>query len=890
MLGDRPRRAHRRAAPRSFDEAWRIQRELVAPDRQHPDLPALPYLASGRGRRASIQLQRLAGNTAVTRLIEAQRTAEEREGDCGCGGCASCGGATVSRQTNVPVVQRQPEGEDPWARRPSPSPQPAPSGRSAGGVRYDVKEENVQVPAAGQLEGLLGLPPDSVPPGSLANPDFLMSLLANTPGAQASRLEEMSGVPDDVVAAVPEGKVVEVASDDLLGIPATDGGSDSTVRDVHAGVRGADQAISRDLARFGYNAAGPNAIGIVAFPQSRLVRFATDPKLKSLTTPAPWLPESRIVLGHTAVYVRIDGQIRLIRSYAPVSLVEAAVNFGAVRSGTGGVPAQIIDHLGAPHPPGGRMFDITSGRSIEYAVPKDLAARFAGTLPEGGPLPGQLYTAQPEVAATLGQNTRLCNGRNCVHWAVGEVERELKAPVGRGGQSVVDMGGADRARQGKMQDLVTPGRTPPDPVKLPDGQTVNPKLGQMPTHVKIFKYGGRVFGVVSYGLSIYRIANAPAGHEAEVIFEEIGGHGGAIAGASAGAAGCIALAPGTAGLSLLACGVIGALGGTKIGAAVGRGIGGAFDNLLNSPRIVAAALTQAAEILGQLGDAAGAIARAPATMLGQNLIELHAQLEPANWDVRYLPPALVSDMRTAGQAVWSRLGNLDMDGLLGMVDKSIEALGVPGDVAGRLARGVSDIARRNGQDYLVITPDELLRLKPLEFAATLKKWNLTFVQDPGYISGSGGRYENEGELRFHLYPILQSRASINPGNWDVDGIPATRSDDGTDYAVPLDVERVGTIVWAHLGKLDEQYFKERKDRTLPGHGVPDSLLETVADGLTELKQPGPLTTTPEVLRQLTPEGFVQYLIDWNFGFKYKHPPGQVAETSLRWVRAGFKPW
>jgi hypothetical protein len=97
-------------------------------------------------------------------------------------------------------------------------------------------------------------------------------------------------------------------------------------------------------------------------------------------------------------------------------------------------------------------------------------------------------------------------------------------------------------------------------------------------------------------------------------------------------------------------------------------------------------------------------------------------------------------------------------------------------------------------------------------------------------------------------------------------------------------------VWAHLGRLDEEYFKERKDRTLPGHGVPDALLETVADGLTELKQPGPLTTTPELLRQLTPEGFVQYLIDWDFGFKYKHPPGQVAETSLRWVRAGFKPW
>lgn len=64
-------------------------------------------------------------------------------------------------------------------------------------------------------------------------------------------------------------------------------------------------------------------------------------------------------------------------------------------------------------------------------------------------------------------------------------------------------------------------------------------------------------------------------------------------------------------------------------------------------------------------------------------------------------------------------------------------------------------------------------------------------------------------------------------------------------------------------------------------------MERLADGLTEVT---PVATTPEVLGQLTPEDFVTYLINWKSGFRHKNDPGRVAETSLRWVRAGFKPW
>lgn len=656
------------------------------------------------------------------------------------------------------------------------------------------------MPASTALEDLLGLPPESIPPGSLDNPDFLLSLAANTPGASAAALEEMVGLPDAVAGVIPEGKVVEVDENDLMGLPKQDE-SHAPVHEIHGGIHGAEHAISHHLAHHGYNSAGPNAIGIVAFPQSRLVRFATSPSVKNLVTPGPVLPESKIVLGHTAVYVRIDNKIHVIKSYAPVSLAEAAVNFGRVRSGTGGVPAQIIDHLGNPHPPGGRMFDITSGRSVEYAVPPDMARRFADSLPDGGPLPGQLYTAQPEVAAKLGSNTRLCMGRNCVHWAVAEVEKALGAPVGPKGTSVVNIGGADRARQGKMQDFVTPDpKRPVDPVKIASGDTVTPKHGQMPTYIKVFKHGGRVFGVFSYGLSVYRIANAPAGREAEVIFEEIGGHGGGMAGASAGVAVCLALAPGTAGLSLLACGILGGIGGSWLGGKVGSTFGGALDSIINAPALVGAALAEAREILGELGSGAISIARAPQNMLIENLIERREELNVANWDVRYLPAGLTADLRAAGEAVWSRTGSLDAQGLLNIADKSIESLGVRGDVAGRLARGVSDIARKNGQDYLAISPEAFLNLKVFEFAATIKSWNLSFVQDPAYISGSGGRYENEGALRFHLYPVVRTgpRSIRRTGTLTLSRPLAPMTGPSTTYrSTSSESARPSGVIWAN---------------------------------------------------------------------------------------------
>lgn len=328
-------------------------------------------------------------------------------------------------------------------------------------------------------------------------------------------------------------------------------------------VKGVDAAVNYGLARQGFNAAGPNAIGIVAFPQSRLVRAVTTGKMGQ----GPFLPESRVVFGHTAVYVRIDGEIQVIRSYASESLVETALNLEKVRSGESGVPARIIDHLGEPFPPGGRMFDITSGRSIEYPVPKELALQFMSQLPEGGPLPGALYTVQPELAAQLG-GARLGKGQNCVHWAVSEVESFLWTVVGPDGKSLKDLPGPDAARQGKTIDHLKQGARE-SPIRLPNGEEVRPVRGSMPLHLKLLKWGNRFFSASMAVYALNRLWKVGPDERRQVIAEELGDVVGRTIGAEAAVGLCQRVRLAHRRLDHLFCavtgGVLGSLGGFSLG-------------------------------------------------------------------------------------------------------------------------------------------------------------------------------------------------------------------------------------------------------------------------------------------------------------------------------------
>jgi hypothetical protein len=77
------------------------------------------------------------------------------------------------------------------------------------------------------------------------------------------------------------------------------------------------------------------------------------------------------------------------------------------------------------------------------------------------------------------------------------------------------------------------------------------------------KWTGRTLWFVSIGLSIYVVVNAPPSQRSAVAQKEIEGTVGAVGGAAAGEAICMALAIATDGLGLIVCGLLGAIAGSE---------------------------------------------------------------------------------------------------------------------------------------------------------------------------------------------------------------------------------------------------------------------------------------------------------------------------------------
>jgi hypothetical protein len=489
------------------------------------------------------------------------------------------------------------------------------------------------------------------------------------------------------------------------------------------------------------------------------------------------------------------------------------------------------------------------------------------------------------------KEARMCHGRNCVHWAITEVERALGGTVGPGGKSVNDLSGIDSARQGKMQGYLTKGGK--DAVKLPGGQVSEPVRGKMPGSVKALRWGGRIFLVGGIALSAYRIANAPEGHLGEVVGEEVGGHAGGLGGAALGAAGCVAFGIATGGVGLLLCGLgggfLGAIGGTKVGGAIGT----AVDTIASLPELMA----QLFGVTGDLLKAAGNIASMPGQVLGMGLVAGREQLNPMNWDTRYMPPQVRADLFAIGNAIWARIEKLDLNGYLEHVSQPISALGVPADAAGRLAAGMVAIAQSQGQANAALTGDDILKMPALEFNRYMREWRLAFIQDPEYIAGFGGMFEDERYLTLHLMPLLQTRAMVNPKNWDLSAIPAMDFDDGSDVDNQGLIEQVGEAAWAKLESLRQDELPKVLPKTLPFFGIGEPVFAELAKGVGPLMAgksgvplPGELDADADLFREQTPESFVRFLQEYKTGFKFKHEPHEVAATALSWVRSGFQPW
>jgi hypothetical protein len=269
-----------------------------------------------------------------------------------------------------------------------------------------------------------------------------------------------------------------------------------------------------------------------------------------------------------------------------------------VKSGSLGVPGA---YYGQGYTPGRGipMFTHTGAHSIEYPVSRAAALAAAEGLPEIGPSPLR-YTGVPSAA-------NLCQGMNCVRWAVPAAEGALGGrfgPVSPAGlpTSVTDIGpgGApglspNQASQGRMYGwmrqaqgepilgwdnrtgarvVATVGRDGRVAVSaLPAEATGAPTVGRMSTGMKYLRWGGRVFFVVGIGAGIAEIWTAPEGQGTRVAAEVAGGFGGGMLGSAAGGAAAGAAAGLVCGPGAPVCSTVLAVGGAIIGGIAG-GLGG----------------------------------------------------------------------------------------------------------------------------------------------------------------------------------------------------------------------------------------------------------------------------------------------------------------------------
>lgn len=415
----------------------------------------------------------------------------------------------------------------------------------------------------------------------------LLDRPAGLPVDQGYTLVPAPDLPPDVVDAMPEGQLLDE-------LPSQTGRSAAgQVVDVVAPpleIAGATSVpalttSAQHLRTYGFAAAGEHAIGVVSFPQQGSAGHG--------------VLQSRLSWGHTATYVRVNGQIVILRSHAPTSLLGTLAtdvsSGGGVKSGRIGVPGSFYGDTYVPRR-GIPMWTHTGAHSYEVPVTRTVAMAAAEGMPEVGPS-NLKYTGVPAAA-------NLCQGMNCVRWAVPHAERAMGGPFGPvtpGGAptSVTDLGSGrtpggapNQASQGRMygwmreagrggqQVVGWDNRTGARVVAtlthdgravvnaLPEQATGPPVVGQMSRGMKYLRWGGRVFFVVGIVTGAAEIGMAEEGQRGRVATEVAAGFGGGIAGGmAAGAAAGLVCGPGAP-----VCSTILAIGGGIIGGIVSRSL------------------------------------------------------------------------------------------------------------------------------------------------------------------------------------------------------------------------------------------------------------------------------------------------------------------------------
>jgi len=397
----------------------------------------------------------------------------------------------------------------------------------------------------------------STPSSSSATPQS--QVVPRPPGLpldQGFTLQPLTGLSKDVTDAIPEGKLTVISPQALGAGGGEQPGPVTPLGIVSGGSLGAGTGLTTSLnlglRATGLASAGENSIGLVGIPSWNPIRLFT----KGI---GPALPESTSLLGHTAVYVRIGNRIQVVRGLSPESFAKLATRFQAVTSGKAGTPAAFGEDAW--------LFTKTSARSVEWAVPQEVAEQLAADLPAPGSASGVQWTGRPSVfEAPPGT----C-GTNCVLFAVEEAEKTLGSRVAvvtpEGPIPITSLGteGAvvpKTAGQGQFIRVlkdVQRGTAELAPAEEALGPAV---VGGMSKGLQVLKWGGRVFIVVGVVAGVAEVATAPEGKKVRTA---VGAGAGFVGGLALGATAGLVCGPGAP-----VCSVVLGLGFGIVGAVTAR--------------------------------------------------------------------------------------------------------------------------------------------------------------------------------------------------------------------------------------------------------------------------------------------------------------------------------
>jgi hypothetical protein len=248
--------------------------------------------------------------------------------------------------------------------------------------------------------------------------------------------------------------------------------------------------------------AGQFSVGILAVPSMSARRKG---QMATTLVGSPSLE----AWGHTACYVRWNGQIVIVRGFGP-NMVDAVQHASAIESGKKAVPGEFTDDAG--------MLEQVNAMSVEWPCAKEAAALLMKRLASLSSKDASqlLYSARPNTYKkdslssakdTATSSLKQPEAMNCVLWAFDQIEQtigkegerildpESQTPVTGLATQKGDSDSKDRkggqgplmgflGRMQRMQDTKQQSKMP-----VPSGASGPPVVGSMPQGLRMLKVG-----------------------------------------------------------------------------------------------------------------------------------------------------------------------------------------------------------------------------------------------------------------------------------------------------------------------------------------------------------------------------------------------------------------